>query len=93
MDLKWEPKYGPAFVTGIVQIVVMMITGAIVWTNLQNDVKAANVKIDALDKVSDRTADLLRLQESRIVKSETAIEFIVPSLKRIEDTINTIARK
>ena len=93
MQIKWEPKYGPAFITGVVQIVIMLITGAILWTNLQNDVKAANVKIDALDKVSDRTTDLLRMQESRLIKSETAIEFIIPSLKRIEDTIGSIARK
>lgn len=92
-EWKWEPKYGPAFLTGIAQLIMMLVVGTALWTNLQNDVKAANSKIETLDKVTGKLLDLTTTQQNEIVKASTAIDYIVPSLKRIEDTVNTIARK
>lgn len=97
MQLRWEPAYGPAFIAGLVQIVAIFVVGATIWTNLQRDVQAANTAIkltnENLQEIKQLTTDTninMVRHESRIVRTETAIEYIVPSLKRIEDGLTTL---
>lgn len=90
---RWEPKFGPAFITGIIQIAAMLVGGGIVWTNLQNSVNTANASISELKIANGFNTDAINRHDNRLTKAETAIDFIVPSLKRIEDKLDTIARK
>ena len=45
---KWEPKYGPAFITGLFNLIVFGLGWLVLWANLPNDMKAANASIAEL---------------------------------------------
>lgn len=88
--LKWEPKYGPAFLTGIFNILLFLAGWAIIWFNLPNDVKAANASIAELKRSIALLSENQNKHESRIIRTETAVEFIVPALKRIEEKVDRL---
>lgn len=88
---KWVPEIGPAFITGLVQIAAILIGGAMAWTSLQKDVKAANIAIQELKSSATISSDIVARNANRITRTETAIEYIVPSLKRIEDKLTSMS--
>ena len=91
MKIEWEGKLGPAFLTGISQIIVMLVGGAIVWTQLQDKVEitsknvesvrtaVGNLKTSLAASQTDRAA-----QSERLGRVETAISYISGQIQRVE---------
>lgn len=93
--VEWDNKFGPASVVGVVQIIALIaglgaIYGAIsakldaAATNAIEAKTATVVTADKFAKDAIKRDEKISSQSERIGKIETSIQFVVPTLQRIE---------
>lgn len=85
---KWE--YGPAFLGAVINALVFIIGFLAIWFNLPSDLKAANAQIVEMKSTIATLIDATNKHENRMIKTETALDFIVPTLKRIEEKVDRL---
>jgi len=88
MALEFDTKIGPASILGIVQLIALLLGGAVVWTQLNDKVAATGEKLDGVKTaVVSLRGDLKASQSDRAAQSErlgrveTALNFISTYIK------------
>lgn len=91
MKIEYDGKIGPAFLTGLVQIIVLLVGGAVVWTQLTDRVEETGKKIEYSQKAitelrSDLSLDKITnaSQSERLGRVEEALAFIKQTMARFE---------
>ena len=95
MNVQWDPKIGLAAVSAIGGTILILVGLGVTWGNTTRKIDAAALLAAeakaAAKEVSDQSArrdNRVNEQAQRLSKIETAVEFIVPSLQRIETKID-----
>ena len=96
MKLEWDGKVGPASIIGVVGSLSVLVTLGVVWgqTTAKLDTvaaKAADAHEATVEIAKDSTKRDQRVaaQSERLGKIETSVQFIVPTLQRIEAKLDS----
>lgn len=91
MNITWEKKIGPATVASLGGAVAMLVSIGVAWGALNAKIDAATVKADQAKTASEDVVKTTTWrdkkvgeQSERLSKIETAVQFIVPAIQRIE---------
>lgn len=95
MQLEWDGKIGPAAIIGVVGSLSVLVSIGIAWGSMTGKIDAAGVHADDakiavkhLTETSEQRDRRISIQAERLGKIETAVQFIVPALQRIEQKLD-----
>lgn len=96
MRLKWNGSYGPAAVIGLGGVVATIVSVGIAWGALNGKVDAAALRAAEAKTAAEELVKAALWRDKRIAeqaertsKIETAVQFIVPAIQRIEAKLDS----
>ena len=94
MNVEWDPKIGPAAIISFGGAIAVLVTIGTAWGTLQakiDHVIAANNTADqsllTLQKHNNKQDEKIASQSAQISGIQSTVNFIVPSLQRIEQRL------
>lgn len=96
MNIQWDPRVGTAAVVALGGSLAVLVSIGIAWGSMNGKIDAAAVKADAAKVAAENVSHASEWRDKRIGdqaerlgKIETSIQFIVPSLQRIEAKLDS----
>lgn len=97
--MRWNGEVGPAAVIGVLGSLSVLVSVGVVWGSTTSRIDAAATKaaeaktaVEEVNRESVKRDQRAGLQNERLGKIETSIQFIVPALQRIESKLDATAR-
>lgn len=87
MNLQWEPKIGPAIVITLTGSLSVLITIGVIYGISITKLENALIKAENAEKSVSLIKEHASLQNERLGKIETSIQFIIPAIQRIEAAV------
>lgn len=92
MQLEWDRKVGAAAIIGLIGSLAVLVTVGVSWGQMNSKIDMAAFRAEEAKKEVAESAKTVNEQSQRLGKIETAIQFIVPAIERIESKLDTRAR-
>jgi len=96
LGLEWDGKVGPAFLMACLGTVSILFSIGVIWGQTTSRLEKVDTNaLEAKHAVVEATKDnrqrdtLIATQSERLGKIETAVQFIVPVIQRIEAKIDS----
>lgn len=91
MQLQWNGQVGPATIVSLVGSLGVLVALGIAWGTITTKQENSGTKLDGIQSKVDQHDKTISSITAHVVKAETQLNMVLPTLQRIEQKLDNAA--